>query len=129
MSSTFSFEKFEYQLTPGIRYTIYVIWKFFLYRRYIGKPAEEFSYLQLQSYYERFKFKIIPKILFRKGRPLHWHTLERAIRYLRSQVDPPLLVNSGEGFFRPTQEFWSYIRYRVNKYGVFWPELRNQRGG
>ena len=126
LEKVFLYEDVNEQLTPGLRYTIYVIWKFFLYHRYIGRPVQEFSYLQLQRYYERFKFKIIPRILFRKGRPLHWHTLERAIRSLRSEIDPPLLISTGNGFFQPTQAFWDYIKIRRERYGVFWPELRKR---
>ena len=129
LEKVFAYEDINEQLTPGMRYTIYVIWKFFLYRKYIGKPTREFSYIQLQAYYGRFKFKIIPRALFRRGRPLHWHTIERAIRSLKSDIDPPLLFSIGNGFFQPTQAFWDYIKIRLERHRVFWPELRYKGGG
>ena len=120
------FEALEWRLNPGMRMTIYIVWKYFLYQKFIGKPTDEFSYLRLQEYYDKFKFKIIPRKLFTRGRPLHWHTIERAIRALRSDFKPPFFISLGNGFFKPTDLFWEYIRYRKNKYGTFWPELRRE---
>ena len=115
----------EDQLKPNHRVTIYIVWKYFLYRRFIGKPTDEFSYKYLRGYYDRFKYKILP----REAVDVipHWHTIERAIRFLRSNVNPPFFITSGRGFFKPTSVFWTYIQERIKRFGgVFWPELKRE---
>jgi hypothetical protein len=110
--------KLEEQLRYGDIFTIYIIYKYYLYRRYIGRPVEDFSYLHLQLYYNKFKFKIVPRHL----EILHWHSIERNIRRLASEIKPPLLVRVGNGFFKPTKDFWSYIQERIESIGSFWPK-------
>jgi hypothetical protein len=107
----------EKKLKYGDIFTIYIIYKYFQYREYIGKPTEGFSYYYLERYYVKHRNKIVPRHL----ELLHWHSIERKIRRLCSEVKPPLLIRLGNGYFKPTRYFWKYVEERINSLGSFWP--------
>lgn len=108
------------------QYTVFLIYKLFMYRKFLGDGTKYFTYDQLRGYYGKHRFRITPD-----GIPIpKWQSIDRAIRRLANSMYPPLLEKVGRGKFVPTREFWIYVRERIQENsGSYWGWKQNGNKG
>ena len=118
------YEDIDKELSYGDLYTIYLVHMFFRFREYIGDFRSDFSYQQLQAYYNKYRHKITPKTIDIPK----WTTIARRLRKLSYDFNPPLFLSDKKtGFFTPSREFWMYVEARRNEYnGYFWSLKRGR---